>query len=117
MKKQFTPLDLPKKGVAPADGRYRVYKDAKEFTVVEAPSALQALQASGLKTAFRIERDGALASNLIDLKKLPEAPAAKPAEAAKPAAPAAEEVKPGETDKALSGEQVDKLLQGDAPKA
>lgn len=114
-KTEFVPLDLPKKGVAPAEGRYRVYKDAKDFTVHEAKSALEALQASGLKTAHRIERDSALASNLVDLKKIAaEAPPPAAAAAAPAAAtpPAAEEVKPGATDQNLSGDQVDKLLKG-----
>jgi hypothetical protein len=111
MKKEFTPLDLPKKGVSPTESRYRVYKDAKEFSVVDAPSALQALQASGLKTAYRIERDSIFAGNLVDLKKLPDAP--PPAAAAAPAAPAApEEAKPAEPDKGLSGAEVDQLLKG-----
>jgi len=38
-------------------GQYRVYTDSKNFTRVEADSAVRALEASGYAKAFKIERE------------------------------------------------------------
>lgn len=54
----FETLPMPRKDIPqPASGSYRVYKNAKEFVVVEAGSALEALQVSGVQTPHKIERD------------------------------------------------------------
>ncbi|MDE3059743.1 MAG: hypothetical protein KGJ06_01880 [Pseudomonadota bacterium] len=103
----FEQLPIPRRELAVSGNRYRVYKDAKDFMLVEALNALEAFKSSGLPQAYRIERDGIYLQNVLDLKTL--APlAAAPADAAVPvaeaaAAPAAE----------LSGDDVNKLL--DAP--
>lgn len=38
-------------------GQYRVYTDYKNFTRIEAESAVHALEMSGLQKAFKIERE------------------------------------------------------------
>lgn len=49
---------MPRKDIPqPASGSYRVYSNAKEFVVVNASSALEALQASGVQSAYKIERE------------------------------------------------------------
>ena len=135
----FEPLTIPRKEVPLTTNRYRIYKDAKDFIVQEAASALEALQKSGLQQALRIERDNLFGTNIIDLEKIAIAPPAlSQAAAAAPAAPEAD--KPAEAREAakaeapreavketskevpqetpLSTEDVDKLLNGgDKPTA
>lgn len=63
----FESLLLPQKG--PPQGfsvRYRVYKNGKEFMHVDAGTALEALKASGLTEAYKIERDTIDAATVID---------------------------------------------------
>jgi hypothetical protein len=46
-------------------GQYRIYTDHKNFTMVEAESAVGALEASGLQKAFKIEREALHKVSLI----------------------------------------------------
>lgn len=127
----FEKLPLPRKVQAQSSsGKYRVYSDATNFKQVDAASALEALQASGLKEAYRIERDSI--NNKVTIETLAEekpAEAAKPAQTAAPAAsapaeqtvaapaaaaaPAAPpEAKPATPQAPLSKDDVNKLLDG-----
>ena len=118
-KEPFEELAMPRKDVPHLQSsRYRVYKNPKEFVTVEAISALEALQASGVKNPTRIERDLFQLASILELNSFggdpqadaqlndtPMAPAAAPEETAPPAAPAA--------DTPLSGDDVNKLLGED----
>lgn len=46
-------------------GMYRVYQDAKNYTTVQAVSALEALEQSGLQSAIKIEREQLHSINLL----------------------------------------------------
>ncbi len=46
-------------------GNYRVYSDARQFTRVQADSAVHALEASGLMSAVKIEREALHKNTLI----------------------------------------------------
>jgi hypothetical protein len=72
------------------EGQYRVYSDHKNFKLVQAISAVNALEASGLEQAFKIERESLSKSTLIKPNFSSDAvvPAEVPVEAT--AAPAAE---------------------------
>lgn len=117
----FEPLPLPKRefGQSPK-GRYRIYSDDANYKVVEATSALEALQLSGLQQAHRIQRDAVFLVNVLEAGTLVSAPengdeaAAVPAAAsvAPPAAAAAADVPPAAADAPLSDDQVNKLLDG-----
>lgn len=61
-------------------GQYRIYSDHKNFTLVQADSAVNALESCGLTSVFKIEREAAYKNALI----APNFPAA--ASAAQPAA-------------------------------
>ena len=94
-------------------GNYRVYKDPKNFQVVEAATALEAFQLSGLKEVYKIERERLDKNRVIDPslwatlspeeKETPAPAAAMAASDAVLAVPAA----PAET---LSNDDVNKLL-------
>lgn len=88
----FETLPIPQKGTPPtlAGSSYRVYKDAKEFVTVKAATALEAFEASGLKEAYKIERDRLDSHAVIGSGSWKEKDAAPPpAAAAAEAAPAA----------------------------
>lgn len=54
----FEQLPMPRQSFPQAvAGNYRVYSDASHFITVNATSAIQALQSSGLADACKIERD------------------------------------------------------------
>jgi hypothetical protein len=137
----FEELDMPRKNVhGVTEQGYRVYRNVVEYMVVEATSALEALEKSGIAKPHKITRHDPLADNVLSLKiakkllginvihpeNAPAAAAIVPPElAAAPAAPVeaqsaapapiAEEalipvVEAGE--KVLSNEEVDKLLNG-----
>jgi hypothetical protein len=54
----FEALPMPRKDIPqPATGRYRIYKDARQYITVDADSALEALQQSGVGNAVKIERE------------------------------------------------------------
>src|SRR5690349_19824728 len=83
----FEALSLPQKQLPQSiAGRYRVYSDAANFVTVEAANAHEALKASGMQKACRIERDTALLSGIVDLDKLcvPAGASAAASAAAKP---------------------------------
>lgn len=112
----FEVLPIPRKELSQsAIENYRVYKSANDYVVVPAQTALEALKASGLPVAYKIERDK------IDLDKVltpnawatsakieegsgPPPPAATPEITATVSAPA--------TDTPLSSDDVNKLLNG-----
>lgn len=129
----FRNLTLPRKEASSfSSSRYRVYKTAKEFVVVEAENAKAALAASGLTQARRIERENIYLNNVLTLSpaapqmdkpektQAAEAPAATPEpaevqEATPPAAEAQETAAaapPAAAQAPLSNEEVNKLLQG-----
>lgn len=117
----FRDLALPRKEVALASAsRYRVYKNAKEFVVVDAANAKEALAGSGFDKAVRIEKESIHQVNVLTLSALqdresdiapaqPEASA--PADSASPPAQAAP-AQAAPQEQALSNDDVDKLLQG-----
>jgi hypothetical protein len=57
-KDEFSELVFPRKQLADGDNsRYRVYSTAKEFKVVHAKTAAEALKVSGVAKAWRIRRE------------------------------------------------------------
>ena len=124
---QFDMLPMPRKDLPPITlGRYRVYRNEKEYAVVECASALEALQAVGLTEAYKIERDLYSNINVLNIRMMhpPVASADKAAvtEAVLPhvteAVVALQDdtaVPPGAEQagaEALSNSDVDKLLNG-----
>ncbi len=106
--------------------RYRVYTDAKNYKLVEAVSALDAITNSGVARAYKIERHNPMGENIIHInisKNQPIQRAEAKAIVAE-AAPIAEEIAPPETSAepsiqadtppaaALSNDDVEKLLNG-----
>ncbi len=58
MQSAFEALPMPRKNVPQLfGGSYRVYRSSRDFVVVEADSALEALERSGLHSAVKIERE------------------------------------------------------------
>jgi|NOAtaT_6_FD_contig_21_4899243_length_623_multi_6_in_0_out_0_1 hypothetical protein len=54
----FEALPMPRKNVPQLfGGSYRVYRSSRDYVVVEAGSALEALERSGLSMAHKIERE------------------------------------------------------------
>lgn len=116
----FEQLPLARPDMPPMPvGMYRVYKDKKIFSIVQAASALEALENSGFGHAIKIEREDMMSNNLLN-PKFWESDAPAPIVGAQPAesAPAASEVQPAEAasapsgDAPLSNNDVDKLLNG-----
>ena len=60
-------------------GQYRIYTDGKNFKLVEADSAVHALEQSGLDKAFKIEREAWHKTALIT-PNFPQAAAEAPTE-------------------------------------
>ncbi len=95
----FETLPIPQKGI-PNNSvvRYRIYKDADNFVIVQAATALEAYESSGVKDAVKIERERLDGQAVLGMGTWKEAVAAAapvadaPAAAAAPAAeaPAAE---------------------------
>ncbi len=50
------------------DGAYRIYTDAKNYTTIQAASAIEALEMSGIHYAFKIKRENLYACNLLNPK-------------------------------------------------
>jgi len=101
--------------------RYRVYKDYKNFILIEAENAQAALQASGLKDVQRIIRDNLSLNTIITFGQMSNSSADKPDNenspavketAASDAAPAQQQAAAGADDAPLSNDDVDKLLKG-----
>jgi hypothetical protein len=66
----FEPIDFPRMELPHLiASRYRIYSDANNYTLVEAESALQAMESSGVTNIFRIQRESILLRRIIDLKK------------------------------------------------
>jgi hypothetical protein len=93
--RSFEALSIPRQGLAPAvtNSSYRIYKDADNHVVIQAPSALEALQASGVTTAYKIQRETVSRSTVVAPNDWPKS---VPVEAAPAAtdAPAAENPPP-----------------------
>lgn len=85
----FEALLIPRRELPQFGARYRVYKDAGNFILVEADSALEALKAYGVGQVHRIERDAIYLNNVLAPQALANVPALSVAEAA-PLPPAAE---------------------------
>lgn len=109
MKHPFEPIKLPKKTPSQQHG-YRVYSAPGQFKLVTAENAAEALKASGLAEAWRIERYAPTLQAVLDSQIFSEVAATPPA--AKTAdAPAPAEPKPA-ADAPLSSDDVNKLLGG-----
>ncbi len=139
-KEPFEELFIPRKDLQLSSAMvYRVYRDRKNFELVEAASALDAMAACKNKKIYKIQRHDPLGFNVIHLNQVlnqdfigsmepesadnysedqppqkPEEPvAAAPVQAAPeppPAPPPAAE--PAAESRALSNEEIDKLLNG-----
>ena len=72
--KPFEQLRIPRKDLQLTITRYRVYSDAREFVTVEARTALEAIEASGIKNAYKIMKDDPLGGNLLSSKDWSEQP-------------------------------------------
>ncbi len=128
MQSAFEALPMPRKNVPQLfGGSYRVYRSSRDFVVVEAHCALEALERSGLHSAVKIERESmdnisVLSAAAWRTGALSEAPAQAPAPTdAALAADSAQEAKDTilldvpqaapATDQPLSNEDVEKLLK------
>lgn len=120
----FEALPMPRKDIPqPASGSYKVYKNAKEFVVVEAGSALEALQVSGVPLAYKIERESIDSIRVLGFTDWAQEPKPEVAKEAAPAAattdtsqketvliPSQETAAAPPTAEALSNDDVNKLL-------
>jgi len=125
----FEELPMPRKEMAQLSvGSYRVYKNAKEFVTVQAGSAIEALQTSGVKPAHKIERDSFDHTKILGASdwgspKQEEQPSDTPVEPQETSPDAEKETvlveesggaetkdAPEGGDETLSGDDVDKLL-------
>lgn len=67
----FEELAIPRRDFSiSSDMVYRVYKDRRNFEIVEAESALDALARSKIKNAYKIERHDPLGCNVIHLSQV-----------------------------------------------
>jgi|GEM_PF-1844079 len=67
----FEELYIPRKQLHDAVTlRYRVYNDARNYKLVEAGSALEALTRSGITKAYKIERHNPLGENVIQIAQV-----------------------------------------------
>jgi hypothetical protein len=64
----FETLPLPKKDSLSTAGSYRVYKDATDFTMIAASTALEAMKTSGMEAIYKIERYDLSSNNVLDPK-------------------------------------------------
>ncbi|MDX2113709.1 MAG: hypothetical protein SFW63_08275 [Alphaproteobacteria bacterium] len=119
---------MPRKNVPQLfGGSYRVYRSSRDFVVVEADSALEALERSGLHSAVKIERESmdnisvlSAAAWRTGVFSAPPAQTPAPTDAA-PAAASAQEAKDTilldvpqtapAADQPLSNDDVEKLLK------
>ncbi len=77
----FEQLPLARTGIALAQAcQYRIYTDAKNFTRVEADSAVSALELSGLSNVIKIERESLHKNTLItpNLRQVDSEPPSSP---------------------------------------
>jgi len=63
--------NLPKQSpfLGTGAGQYKVYKDSKEFIMVAAASALEAIQSSGCVQVYRVERESLDRNYILDSGK------------------------------------------------
>jgi len=67
----FEELPLPRRELPKFMGtHYRVYSDDTNFVAVKASNALEALKASGLENACRIQRDTILLHRIVELDSM-----------------------------------------------
>lgn len=120
----FENLNIPHKAIPNlSKTQYRVYKSAADFVVAEAENAQDAIKASNVENPLKVVRHDPTRDNVLGFVAAAEPAAAAPeaaqaAEAASPApsTPATNEAAAAEA--ALSGEEVEKLLQAkDSPSA
>lgn len=114
-KEPFEELPFPRKDMAGMQaGRYRVYKNPKDYVLVEAVSALEALQNSKLDKPYRVERDMLHLTTVLTLSSFSDGATQEPTgdapqqveeSAAAPASPEAPAA-----DSNLSNDDVSKLL-------
>lgn len=128
---QFEELVIPRRELNNlSDMRYRVYSNAAQFDIIDAVSALDALQKSGMAKAYKIERHNPLADNVLHLSEVQkllanhkdeqgEAPMIAAAPKAEPVAQAVAEstqetvyISPPPEAATLSNDEVSKLLNG-----
>ena len=64
--KPFEQLAIPRKDLRSLASRYRVYTNPREFSVVEAHTALEALEVSGVKGAYKIVKDDPMGNNMLN---------------------------------------------------
>lgn len=75
----FEQLPMPRREVPQlVVCKYRIYTDAATFTIVEAATALQAMEVAGVKNAYKVLREDPMAANLIDNSALEMNGAATP---------------------------------------
>ena len=131
----FEELYIPRKDFSHSSGMmYRVYKDQKNFQVVEAMSALDALAQSNVKQAYKIVRHNPMDNNVLQLnqvlnienmnvsetlstndsEKIAEASASVEQKIPEPASEAvsAPAPEPSAGQGALNNDEIDKLLNG-----
>lgn len=128
----FATWDLPRRDTPQLlVSRYRVYSDARNYVMVEAENAMEALKLSGQKQAQRIERDILFFNNVLNpgtfdaeqVEEVPQAVVPQPVieepvplvtAASEPALlPVDEPLAPVvASDVPLSDEEVNKLLLG-----
>jgi hypothetical protein len=65
--KPFEPLVIPRKEVPKSGSRYRVYRDSRNYTVVAANSAAEALEQYGDKNVHKLVRETLSTSCLLDI--------------------------------------------------
>ena len=67
----FEELIIPRKDLHISDAMlYRVYSDRKNFELIEAVSALDAIGQSKIKDVYRVERHDPMANNVIHLRQV-----------------------------------------------
>lgn len=62
----FESLAIPRKDLPQVVSKYRVYSNPQDYVVVDASTAIGALDASGLTNAYKITREDPMAYNLLD---------------------------------------------------
>lgn len=94
LQSNFLPIDFPKKKLGDESGfTYHVYSNKKEYKTVEAQTASQAIELSGIKEPYKVSRTGSDLGNIVDSSTfVKEAAAPVPKEPEAPAAPVAEAV-------------------------
>lgn len=67
----FEELIIPRKDLQDiAVSRYKVYKDVKDYILVEASSALDALKKSGINSVYKVQRYDPMDENVIHMSQV-----------------------------------------------